>query len=93
MRVIWSEPALADLAEIRQYIEQDNPEAARRVIRRIKAAVRQLRRFPQLGRAAPEPGVRVFIIPGTPYLVPYTLQRNHVAIVRVLHGARRRPGE
>ncbi|MBI4989964.1 MAG: type II toxin-antitoxin system RelE/ParE family toxin [Rhodocyclales bacterium] len=35
MRVRWTRPALADIAEIHDYIAADNPAAAKKVIRRI----------------------------------------------------------
>ena len=36
-KVIWSDPAVADLEDISFYIAQDDPEAAARVARRIVA--------------------------------------------------------
>ena len=91
MRLAWSEPALADLVEIRRYIAEDNPAAARRVAERIKAAVRQLATYPHLGRPGREPGTRELAIPGTPYVVPYTVHRDRLAILAVLHGAQQWP--
>jgi plasmid stabilization system protein ParE len=35
MQVRWSMPAAEDLEQIREWIERDNPEAARRVARTI----------------------------------------------------------
>jgi plasmid stabilization system protein ParE len=41
-QVIWTEPALADLDAIADYIALDNPEAARRLVQRVFKHVEQL---------------------------------------------------
>ena len=50
MQVIWSPTAVAQLAEIRSFIDQDKPEAARGVAARIVAAADQLARSLHIGR-------------------------------------------
>jgi toxin ParE1/3/4 len=52
--VIWSEPALAQLESIVDYIALDKPEAARAVASRVFAATDQLEGFVRLGRPVPE---------------------------------------
>ncbi|MCC6554327.1 MAG: type II toxin-antitoxin system RelE/ParE family toxin [Polyangiaceae bacterium] len=42
MRILVSPQARADLLEIRRYIAQDNPAAAKREIARIKEAIKML---------------------------------------------------
>jgi ParE toxin of type II toxin-antitoxin system, parDE len=43
---------------------------------------------PQIGRAARAPGSRELIVPRTPYIVPYRIQRTTIQILRVMgHGA------
>jgi toxin ParE1/3/4 len=54
MRVAWSEPAVADLVAIHDYIARDSPQYRRRFVERLFAAVEPLESLPQLGRIVPE---------------------------------------
>jgi len=53
-RIIWAEPALADLNEIAEFIALDNLPAARRLVQRVFSGVERLKRFPESGRTLPE---------------------------------------
>jgi plasmid stabilization system protein ParE len=52
--VIWTEPALADLEAIADYIAVANPTAAGEFVRRVFAHIDKLEQHPQLGPAPPE---------------------------------------
>ena len=53
MEIIWRTAALSDLEAIREFIAQDNPEAAARVRRAIRAGVERLAEYPiEVGPAA-----------------------------------------
>lgn len=91
MRVIWSETAIANLIEIRQYIEKDQPAAARRLAQRILACVKRLAEHPHLGRPGREPDTRELIVGGTPYIIPYRIHRDRLAVLAVLHASQERP--
>ena len=92
MKIAWSPEAIEDLASLRTYIAEDNPAAARQVVMHIVQNVEQLLPDnPNIGRAGRVPGTREFVIPRTPYIVPYRFQRNTIQILRVYHGARRWP--
>ena len=52
-KVIWTEPALAQLELIVGYIALDKPEAARAVAGRIFAATDRIRRFVRMGKPIP----------------------------------------
>jgi toxin ParE1/3/4 len=93
MRIIWTETAITNLIEIRQYIEQDQPAAARRVAQRILASVERLAEHPHLGRPGREPETRELIVAGTPYIIPYRIHRDRLAILAVLQAAQDRPEE
>ena len=41
-----------------------------------------------MGRSGRVSGTRELVIPKTPFVVPYRLQRNVIQILRVYHGAR-----
>jgi plasmid stabilization system protein ParE len=52
--VRWTEPALADLKEVHDYIARDSPAYARLHVERIVQVTRRLARFPESGRRVPE---------------------------------------
>ncbi|MGA3096593.1 MAG: type II toxin-antitoxin system RelE/ParE family toxin [Bryobacteraceae bacterium] len=87
----WLRRALLDLDDAYCYVAADNPAAARRLVDQIEEGVLQLARHPRLGRTGRVAGTRELVIAGTPFLVVYKLEADGVAILTVLHGARRWP--
>jgi addiction module RelE/StbE family toxin len=69
----------------------DNPEAATRVIERIRTAIRRLAASPAIGRPGRVEGTRELVITGTPYIVPYRVRGDVVEVITVLHSAQRWP--
>ncbi len=70
-QVLWTEPALADLDAIADYIALDNPEAAKTLVQRVFRRVEHLAAYPKSGskprelkgwryRQVIEPPCRVF---------------------------------
>lgn len=85
--VIWTEPALADLDEIADYIAVDNGSAGNKLVRKIFDATERLERFPNLGRKVPELAslpYRELIV--TPCRVVYRVADQTVFIVLVIRG-------
>ena len=91
MRIVWRRTARDDLLAARGYIAEHNAQAADRVFQRIRTAVRRLAQRPHLGRPGRVEGTRELIVPGTPYLVAYTILAEDVVILAVLHHAREWP--
>jgi toxin ParE1/3/4 len=91
VRVRWLRRALANLDAEAEYIAEDNPAAAGRVVLNILRAVDLLKRNPALGRAGRVAGTRELVVPGTPYIVPYRVRGEAVEILRVFHAARKWP--
>lgn len=52
--VTWTEPALAQLQAILEYIALDKQEAAEAVAKRVFAITDRLASFPKVGRSIPE---------------------------------------
>ena len=74
--VVWTERALAHLEAIRAYINQFNPQAARRVADSLKTLGDSLSHFPERGR--PVPGTRMREVVSTfPY--PDTCETARIA--------------
>jgi toxin ParE1/3/4 len=90
MKIEWTEPAIADLAAIRDYIARDSEFYALRFIGRLIDAVERLESFPEMGRSVPEShdgeGIREILFQS--YRVIYRLRFERIQIITVLHGAR-----
>jgi toxin ParE1/3/4 len=83
---------LKTFAVCTEYIQQDNPSAAKtQALRVINYVEENLPNMPEMGRLGRVSGTRELPIPGTPYLVPYRIKDEKVRILRVLHGAQKWP--
>lgn len=93
MTVAWSEPAVADLLAIHDYIARDSPRYAQRFAERLIAAVQPLESFPQLGRIVPEGDGRHREVLVRPYRIIYRVDGKQVLIVTIVHGSRHLAGD
>lgn len=84
-QVVWTREALSDLAAIRSYIGQFNPEAAARFAERLVGAAESLADFPDKGRSIGQ-GLRQWSLI-RPYLIRYLVDGAHVYIIDIVHGA------
>ena len=92
MKITWSPEAIDDLVSLRTHIAQNDPAAAKRVALHILHCVEELLPAnPQLGHPGRVPGTREFVIPKTPFVVPYRVTDTTLQILRVYHHARRWP--
>jgi addiction module RelE/StbE family toxin len=90
----WTKRAERDLDEIANYIGQDSPAAAARVILEVIDRVEaSLTRRPAIGRAGRVLGTRELVMGELPYVVPYRVREQDIEILRVLHTSRRWPYE
>jgi len=87
--------AVADLARVREFLDINNPEAAKRAVLTIFAALERVEQFPELGRCTADEAIRQIVIPfgATGYVVRYTIlpPSNDVLVLRVWHGREARP--
>jgi toxin ParE1/3/4 len=91
VEVIWLSRARQHLAEIIEYIANDNPTAAISVRRRIEDAAHTLAAHPDMGRQGRIDGTRELVIHGLPYIIPYRVRYGRVENLAVIHAARRWP--
>lgn len=91
MRLKWTESALADLDDIKTFIHQDNPAAAKRVARKILTMAKSLAKHPYRGKIGKLFDTRELVVPDLPYLIAYRVTREQVEILRVIHTARQWP--
>lgn len=86
MRIIrWTTEAVDQLESAVKHIQQDNPEAARRVARAVLHSIEQLTTFPGVGRPSEVKGTRELVVP--PYVIVYRFTKEVVEILYVWHGA------
>ncbi|HEY0557402.1 MAG TPA: type II toxin-antitoxin system RelE/ParE family toxin [Thermoanaerobaculia bacterium] len=90
MKVEWTDPAIADLAAIREYIARDSEHYAVQFIGRLIGAVDKLETFPEMGRRVPEAleseDLREVLFQS--YRIIYRFRSERVQIITVLHGSR-----
>ncbi len=80
MKVRWTDHAKRQLAAIHDYIAQDSPRYALRVIDRLTRRTQQIARFPTSGRMVPEfehPEIREVI--EHPYRIVYRVGPGRIA--------------
>ena len=84
----WSHEAEQWLREIYEYIAQDNPTAAGKVVSGIYDKAQLLSNFPKLGykyREEPEGEVRILLYGH--YRIAYIITDDFIDILGVFHGA------
>ena len=91
MQLRWTEEAEADLRRIADYLFEQTPEHAPRIVQAIYDAPARLLTFPALGRPGKKQGTRELVLTSLPYLVVYTLTGDTIHIARILHGAQKWP--
>jgi len=88
-RLIWTEPALADLEAIADYIAVDHPAAASRLVRRVFESVERLERFPSSGKRPlemPRASYREIVV--TPCRVFCRVEGDDVFLLYVMRAER-----
>jgi plasmid stabilization system protein ParE len=91
MRIVFLSLAVKDLAAIRAYIAEDDPEAAKAVASRLKQLTKRLSSMPNLGKPGRVFGTRELITPKigkTAYVVVYRVKDTRLEILRILPGMR-----
>ena len=91
MQIQWTPTAAHHLLAIQDYIAQDNPAAAYRLAQNIRLKVNRLARHPYSGRPGRVEGTRELVIPKLPYIVVYAVRGDQLAVLAVLHHARKWP--
>ena len=89
MKIQWTEPAVLDLEDIRDFIARDSEYYALEFAGRIFNAVEQLKRFPQVGRRVPEvedDRIREIIFHN--YRIIYQIREQIILILGIIHAAR-----
>ena len=89
MKIEWTQPALSDLENIRDYISRDSEYYAARFIEKIIEAVENLENLPKIGRSVPEAedeNIREILLHN--YRIMYRVETDRVLVLTIIHGAR-----
>lgn len=85
-----SPDAASDLERVREFLDVNNPEAAKRALRTIFMALERVEEFPDLGRPTEDADIRQIVIPfgAAGYIVRYTIlpENGGVLVLRLWHG-------
>ncbi|MDQ2704662.1 MAG: type II toxin-antitoxin system RelE/ParE family toxin [Pseudomonadota bacterium] len=90
MKLVWTNRAKNDLADVASYIWADNPAAARKIRSRIERVAVYPESQPFMGRMGAVAGTRE-AIPHPSCRIVYQVTGETVFILRVVHTARRWP--
>jgi toxin ParE1/3/4 len=88
VRLRYTRPALADLNAINDYIAEQSPRGARRVMARLHEVFELLPSFPAMGGQTAHPRIRRTTISPYPYLIFYEVGDDEIIIHAIRHGAR-----
>jgi toxin ParE1/3/4 len=91
MMVRYTATARAELEEIFDRIESENPKAATAVAMGIRSAISRLQSFPRIGAPTDEPGIFIKIARPYRYLIFYRIDGDTVIVRNIRHPARRWP--
>ena len=91
MKVRFNRGALADLAEILDFISARNPHAAAELSRRFEEAAKLVGFMPDIGASTSRANFRRLIVGN--YLMVCEIAGGEVTIHYIRHGARLRPWE
>jgi addiction module RelE/StbE family toxin len=84
VKLRYSRRARRQLDNIHAYIHERNPDAATRVIARIRQSTNLLTDFPNLGPHGLVTETRELVVVGLPYIIVYRLAKEDDAFVDIL---------
>jgi len=86
MKVVFTEPALDDLDEIRRYLQSHYPSIVTSVEKRLRIVVARVSQWPERAPSVVErPGVRVALLVRYPYKIFYRITDEVVEILHIHH--------
>ncbi len=89
----WTDQATRQLDQAHDYIALSNSEeVAARITTRIVATIQQLAAFPMSGRSGRVAGARELVVPSTPFIAAYVIDRDRIVVLAIYHGAQQWPG-
>jgi toxin ParE1/3/4 len=88
--ILLSPDAVEDVERLRTFLDQRNPDAARRALALIWTAIEQLQEFPDLGMRTEDAEIRQIVVRfgSSGYIVRYAALpgAGNILITRIWHG-------
>jgi plasmid stabilization system protein ParE len=88
--ILLSPDAVEDVERLREFLDQNNPNAARRALASIWAAIDRLPQFPDLGMPTSDAAIRQLVVRfgASGYIIRYTVlpEEGNILITRIWHG-------
>ena len=91
MRIRWTPAAAADLQNIGDYLKERHPQYRQPTMRKLYETIRSLKQSLHRGRPGSEEGTREILFPPLPYVAVYRVKEQTIQVVRIYHGAQKRP--
>ena len=92
LEMVWAGPARLDLVEIAEFIAEENPATARKIVKRIQERISRLCTHPERGRVVPELSKQGIVkfreLVNSPWRILYSIVGNVVFVVLVIDGRR-----
>ncbi len=89
-RLIWSQPALLDVARLHAFLDSKSRDAAHRAVKTIRQGVKALGKHPEIGRPVEElpAEFREWVIDfgHGAYLALYNYDGKQIVILAIRHG-------
>ena len=87
-RLIWSQPALLDVARLHAFLAPKSRDAAQRAVKAIRQGVKALAKHPEIGRPVEEMPLefREWVIGHGAYVALYHYDGKQVVMLAVRHG-------
>lgn len=91
MRIEWLPLARDDQDTQLDFVAAQDPWAAIRLGDALEQTIETLSDHPLVGRTGRVKGTRELVVPKSPFVVVYQVERDSIVILRLLHGAQRWP--
>ena len=89
MKVRYRAQALADIDEIRRYLQKRGPDGARNVLHSIFGSIKFVGENPHASEETDDPDVRVKVVLEYPYKIFYSAHPDVIEILHIRHSSRR----
>jgi plasmid stabilization system protein ParE len=87
VKLRWTPQAVAELEEIRDYLERERPAWTSSTMRRLYEVARSVKAMPHRGRMGDTPGTRELPSTSTPFITVYRVTDAYVEILGFRHAA------
>jgi len=90
VNVLWTDTAKRNLRTIHDYIAQDSPSYAKRMVDSLTSRSKQISAFPLSGRVVPEFAVdQIREVFARPYRIIYHIRPDSIGVIGIVHMSRR----